>query len=381
MESVIVEEVLKNKELPKLSVILPVFNGEKYVERTISNLLKSTYQNIELIIIDDGSKDKSLEICKRYSNLDTRVKVYHKENEGVALARNYGLKYATGEYVGFCDQDDEISNKMYQQMMERILMDGSNAALCGTYRKKQNGESVVFEKFRDKIYDKNDIEEKLLLPMLFKGFAEYNNKEINIYTSIWKCIISKRLIDEKNFQFYGFINYEDDLVMLIQLFLNADKISTLSNVLYFWNTNSSSETYQCRGRYNANLEIKQQNLLNYITKELLNYGISDSIVNKLKYVMHCRNVLLLIDNLVLIKDINFSKKIKIIRKNKSVLFIQSDKYAVKSEKGFIRNCIIIQLVRKKFFICSYVFNKYINCIRYWVEKNPLMERLERKMKG
>ena len=178
MESVIVEEVLKKKELPKLSVILPVFNGEKYVERTISNLLKSTYQNIELIIIDDGSKDKSLEICKRYSNLDTRVKVYHKENEGVALARNYGLKYATGEYVGFCDQDDEISNKMYQQMMERILMDGSNAALCGTYRKKQNGESVVFEKFRDKIYDKNDIEEKLLLPMLFKGFAEYNNKEM-----------------------------------------------------------------------------------------------------------------------------------------------------------------------------------------------------------
>ena len=115
----------------KLSIIIPIYNGENYIQSTIHSVLNSSYQNLEILLIDDGSTDHSLELCQREADLDSRIKVYHKENEGIACTRNYGLRHAYGEYIGFCDQDDEISCKMYTIMMHRIITDGSQAAICG----------------------------------------------------------------------------------------------------------------------------------------------------------------------------------------------------------------------------------------------------------
>lgn len=364
---------------PKLSIILPVYNGEEYIEQTINLLINATYRNIELLLIDDGSKDNSLKICKKYETSDHRVKVYHKENEGVAAARNYGMAHATGDYIAFCDQDDEISSQMYEKMMKRIIKDGSQAAICGTCRKKRNGEKVVFEKFEDDVFEKENIIEKLLLPMLFKGFAEYGNDRINIYTSIWKCVISKELIDKKELKFYGFVNYEDDLIMLIQLFLNAERISTLSDILYDWNTNVKSETFRCRQRYIEDLEQRQQNLMNYIQKQLEMKDIDDIIIRKHRYTLSCRNVLLLLDNFTVSEE-KLGAKLKKINRSESVCYIQTTKDIVKPQKGFVRNTIIIFLIRKKHIWTAYFLNTIIDRIRFYVEKYQITEALERKMK-
>ena len=114
-----------------VSIIVPVYKVEKFLPKCIESVLNQTYTDFELILVDDGSPDKSPEICDKYAELDKRVVVIHQTNEGVSAARNAGLENAKGAYIGFVDPDDWIAPKMYEQMI--FAMEGSNAdlAICG----------------------------------------------------------------------------------------------------------------------------------------------------------------------------------------------------------------------------------------------------------
>lgn len=109
------DETLKTE---LVSIVVPVYNGEAYLEQCISSILNQTYQNIELILVNDGSTDRSGEICERYSSLDTRVRVILQKNQGGAAARKHGTELARGNYVGYSDQDDFIEPDLYQRLME-----------------------------------------------------------------------------------------------------------------------------------------------------------------------------------------------------------------------------------------------------------------------
>ena len=97
---------MKNKDL--ISIIIPVYNVEKYLEECIESVINQTYRNLEIILVDDGSTDKCLETCKEYEKRDNRIKVIHQENAGVSVARNVGIDFSTGQYIGFVDSDDFI---------------------------------------------------------------------------------------------------------------------------------------------------------------------------------------------------------------------------------------------------------------------------------
>lgn len=380
---------------PKLSIIVPVYNGENHIKNTVRNLLSSSYQNLELLLIDDGSTDGSLALCKKLAESDSRIKVFHKDNGGIGDARNFGLAHATGDYIGFCDQDDEVSEDMYRKMISRIVSDGSQASICGCYRQKRNGGKVVFEQYTDNVFDGQLIVEKLLLPMLFKGFSAHDNHEISIYMSIWKCIISKQLIDDNEMEFRTFVTHEDDFIMLLQLFLYAERISTLSDILYFWNTNTRSETHRSAERYRPDLEARQHRLMSYVVKQLADHGISQNIIEEYRYVQQCRNALQQLDNLAASQNQEGRRRIsrrthrfgslhaslKYLRSCDSITYIQSAKTAIPPQKGFVRNTVIIWLLRKKHVISAYFLNQLINIIRFMVEKYRITEKLERRMKG
>lgn len=365
---------------PKLSIIIPIYNGSLYLETTVRSILASSYANLELLLIDDGSTDASLTICKALATSDTRIKVYHKTNSGIANTRNYGLDHATGDYISFCDQDDEVSEEMYQKMLNRIIQDGSQAAICGCYRQKKDGSKIVFEKYTDNIFDRLSIEKKLLLPMLFQGFTLYANREISIYPTIWNCIISSQLIREKRMTFRSFINYEDDLIMLLQLLLLANRISTLSDILYCWNTNTQSELHRSSGRYLIDLELRQQNFMDYVVNLLSENGIASEIIEQYTYVQQCRNALLQLDNLAAQNGRKTIHSIKELCICNSISYIYSTPNMVPSAKGFIRNTFIISLLRKKHVVAAYLVNQLINDVRFFVEKYGITERLERKLK-
>ena len=116
---------------PLLSIIVPVYKVEDYLCRCLDSILGQTYENFELILVDDGSPDGCGAICDRYAQQDPRVKVIHKENGGVSSARNAGLAQAKGEWIGWVDPDDWVDEDMYAYLMTAVLEEGADVAVCG----------------------------------------------------------------------------------------------------------------------------------------------------------------------------------------------------------------------------------------------------------
>mgnify|MGYP000987662776 FL=1 len=116
------------KEL--ISIIVPVYNVEKYLKKCVDSIVNQTYKNLEIILVDDGATDNSGKICDELVELDNRIKVYHKKNGGLSDARNYGVERATGDYIGFVDSDDYIDAEMYERLYEAIKKENVDVAEC-----------------------------------------------------------------------------------------------------------------------------------------------------------------------------------------------------------------------------------------------------------
>ena len=108
-------------ERPLISVIVPIYGVEKYLEQCLDSILNQTYRQLEIILIDDGSTDRCGEICDRYASRDSRIKVIHQTNQGLSAARNVGMDMATGEYISFIDSDDYIDLHFYEKMVQGFL--------------------------------------------------------------------------------------------------------------------------------------------------------------------------------------------------------------------------------------------------------------------
>ena len=119
--------------MPRISIIVPVYRVERYLNKCIESILNQTLTDFELILVDDGSPDKCPEFCDRYANRDSRIKVIHKPNGGLSDARNTGIREARGEYIGFVDGDDYIMPEMYQRLYELITVNKADMASCGVY--------------------------------------------------------------------------------------------------------------------------------------------------------------------------------------------------------------------------------------------------------
>ena len=137
----------------KISVIVPVYNVEQYLEKCMESILNQTYKNIEVLLIDDGSTDKSGSICDFYAGKDNRVRVHHKENEGLSEARNIGVALASANYIVFVDSDDYIVPDMLEVLYNRMQEDKSDLAICNFLYVDESGKSIE---------DRNEKEKELI---------------------------------------------------------------------------------------------------------------------------------------------------------------------------------------------------------------------------
>lgn len=125
-----------------ISMIVPVYNVEKYLKKCVESIVAQTYQHLEIILVDDGSTDKSTEICDQYAREDTRIMVIHQKNSGVSAARNTGIACARGEFFSFIDGDDYVSPNMIEHLYSRIVQDCSDLAVCGYKKVDEEGNEL-----------------------------------------------------------------------------------------------------------------------------------------------------------------------------------------------------------------------------------------------
>ena len=189
-------EKLKFCDIPLVSVIVPVFNAEKHIQKCVDSLLKQTYQNTEIILIDDGSADQSGTICDEYAACHATVKVIHKKNGGVSSARNAGMRAASGEYLHFCDADDWLEPETYQEIIPQLISEKAETAVFGWYVDTEEKEGVRSVSKADHALDgvgsQFDIfQTMLMLSGNYGGLKGYGN-------FIWNRIYKKESLLDRN---------------------------------------------------------------------------------------------------------------------------------------------------------------------------------------
>ena len=250
----------------KISIIVPVYNVEKYLDRCIKSILNQTYEDLEIILVDDGSTDKSRMICNFYKQKDTRIKVIYQSNKGVSAARNAGIKEATGQYIGFVDSDDYIEPDMFDTLYNLICKFNCDIAICGYsciypryVRQSDHLDRILImnsEKLLEEIFTgtiKGFLCNKLFKIELFENisipedihFGEDLYTVVNIlnrYNDV-KCIYTSRSLYNyvqvsssitnniiKCFTPDGRLKLEESLESVKKLYLKNEKITELINV-------------------------------------------------------------------------------------------------------------------------------------------------------
>lgn len=212
-----------------ISVIIPVYNMEEYLERCVQSVLEQKEKDLEIILVDDGSTDQSGKLCDFYQNVDSRIRVIHKTNGGLSSARNAGLKIATGRYIGFVDSDDWITSDMYSYLYSLIQQTGAEIA------------SVSYKLCKD--YPENSLIKKRLIVKSYSSdeALEYylkvgNRKRINDY-SVWTKLYRRDLFENTTFP-EGHI-YED-ITTNFELISKCNKYVKSNKICYFYFQGGSS---------------------------------------------------------------------------------------------------------------------------------------------
>ena len=173
--------------MPKVSIIVPVYNTEKYLSRCLRSLMNQTLSDIEIILVDDGSTDRSSVLCDNYAEMDNRIKVVHKKNGGLSSARNAGIDIATGEYIGFVDSDDTISIDMYSKMIETAKKNNVDFVMTDYMRIPSNRAPYLKTlSIHGGLYKKENIR-KDIFPSLIMG----SNIDYGPLLSVWHCLYRK----------------------------------------------------------------------------------------------------------------------------------------------------------------------------------------------
>lgn len=202
-----------------VSVIVPVYNVENYLRECLDSIVAQTYRNIEVILIDDGSKDSSGKICDEYADKDNRVKVIHKENGGLSEARNSGLEIASGVWIAFVDSDDYIDEAMLGTLVDLANNNNAQVAMCtfrATSMPLDNNSALV-----TRVFNRDE-----LLEVYIKRAQEYS-----ITNSVWDRIYKKELV--KGIRFAP-RRLNEDILYTMQVFLRADTVVYTSAKLYHY---------------------------------------------------------------------------------------------------------------------------------------------------
>ena len=260
--------MIRRLEMPDVSIIIPVYNVEKYFDQCMESIVNQTYTEIEIILINDGSTDNSGKLCEKWSDKDNRIKYFSKDNEGLGPTRNFGIEKASSEYVAFVDSDDWISPEFIEKMIVPIINHDLDMAIC---------DFITF----------NDGEE------IYTAHSNFTNgerlliekKEAVLFSSeIWKLICKKAIFIENKILMPA-LPYED-LAIYSFLASKCEKIAYIREPLYYYRKNRTGSIMQ---------DCTNRRYFHKALKYLCNYFINDNSFDKYKqelYQLFCKKILI-----------------------------------------------------------------------------------------
>ena len=278
----------------KISVIVPVYNTEKYMEKCLDSIINQSYDNLEIIIINDGSTDNSGMICDKYKSRDDRIIVIHQENQGLSIARNNGLDIATGDYIGFVDSDDWIESDMFSTLYTGIVKNDAEIAVCNFYYIKQDGRTVI-ENGGDIIFNENN--------SITETILENDDKLTHYFTYTtydtvaWNKLYKKELFDGIR---YPPNKVFEDLFTTHKLIGKANRVVILPDYKYYYlyrddsitkkrfDINQFDRVEACIDRYNyisynyKHFEMVSRRFIFYGLLFCINIAIKDNVISKYK---------------------------------------------------------------------------------------------------
>ena len=251
-----------------ISVIVPVYNVEEYIEKCLDSIINQTYKNLQIIIVDDGSPDNSGKICDEYAKKDNRITVLHKENGGVSFARNIGLQNATGNWITFVDSDDWIENDYIEQLLKIAKQDNADVVLCGYNRvNKVSKQDINATGGKDTF-----------------SLSEYLIKTLNPQTGFGFChmkLIKKDCI--QNLRFDENLVVGEDALFNMQLSKNIKKAVFYKKALYNYRNNSNSVVKRYDDNYAKKYLESMKNCKEYITSDYTDSKIKQNYYNYVAY--------------------------------------------------------------------------------------------------
>ena len=319
------------KDNKLISIIVPIYNVEKYLKKCIDSIINQTYTNLEIILVDDGSKDNSGKICDEYAKKDIRIKTIHKKNEGVSETRNVGLKVSTGEYIGFVDPDDYIEKDMYEVLIKNLEKENADISIISSYEVYEN--KIIHNK-KDGIYLVMNSEETIIKMNSFGYFG------VGLWDKLYKKDLFKNLDFPKG-------KKSEDWYIIYKLIDKARKIVYDSIPKYYYYQRNGSITHSSNINYDSIQASKQT--ISFIRKKYPR-------ALKSAYTMYIFANIGVYDKLLLYKHIKDRKvKMKKIRKE-----IKENYKNI--EKDGVSKIRYIQLQLIKFFPVLYniIFQIYYN---------------------
>ena len=218
----------------KISVIVPIYKVEQYLDQCIESVVKQTYRNLEIILVDDGSPDNCPAMCDEWAKKDKRIKVIHKENGGLSDARNAGLDIATGEFIGFVDSDDYIHSEMYEKMHTALVKESADLCICSCQKVNEVGEKINDDSpVKDEVLTREQCFSKLFLN---NGWY-YVTAPMKLYKR--ELFMSLRFIKGK---------IHEDEFLIHHLFGTCDRVVTISDKLYMYRKRIDSITHSLTAR-------------------------------------------------------------------------------------------------------------------------------------
>lgn len=315
-----------------ISVIVPVYNVEKYLNRCVDSIINQTYSNLEIILIDDGSTDTSGQICDEYKEKDERVYVIHQINGGLSVARNTGIDNANGNYLTFVDSDDLIHPQYIETLYKVIKKDNSDIVIADYERFDE------FNKIDLEINDGTKYESNLLSNNeILTSFIQLKNNS-RFVSSCWK-LFKKEVIG--NIRFPKGRLFEDEFTVY-KFIYNANKISIIDKILYFYYVNPKSITnnlnynkmfdhfdamfeQSCFFEKNKLNDLYKKSILNFLNSnswQIVEYRKNKSLINKHKLEKLNSNYLMLFKKAKKLKIISFKDNYDfyVIANSKFILF-------------------------------------------------------------